>query len=247
MPEFYGYISQISGELTAPLMELYYSTNIPFFGAFILGLAGSFAPCQLSANIGSLTYFSHQYGKQNVRMELIAHLLGRVIVYSVLGMLVTLLGQEISRQFIPVFSWSKKLLAPLMIVAGLALLGAFRAIPLPGISRLGQWQERAERLTGKRQAFLLGVIFSLGFCPTMFWLFFGLLLPMAQTSPAGVSFPFLFAVGTTLPVILLFGLFADGKGNRSVVKTVKKWGRAFTRGMGVLLVIVGVLDFLLFW
>ncbi|MGH7403827.1 MAG: hypothetical protein ACREKQ_15465, partial [Candidatus Rokuibacteriota bacterium] len=65
---------------------------------------------------------------------------------------------------------------------------------------------------GGRGAFLLGVAFSFAFCPTLFWLFFGLTVPLALRSPAGWSFPGVFAVGTALPLLALAGVVSLGWG-----------------------------------
>jgi hypothetical protein len=48
---------------------------------------------------------------------------------------------------------------------------------------------------GAGRAYLLGLAFSLAFCPTLFWLFFGLTVPLALRSAGGWSFPGLLAAG----------------------------------------------------
>jgi cytochrome c biogenesis protein CcdA len=50
-------------------------------------------------------------------------------------------------------------------------------------------------------AFALGFIFALVFCPIAAALFFGSLIPLALSHPAGVVLPFVYGVGTGLPVL----------------------------------------------
>ncbi len=66
----------------------------------------------------------------------------------------------------------------------------------------------AERLepTRPRGAFVLGMAFALAFCPTLFLLFFGLLIPLTLASAGGLIFPALFALGTAAPLLALLGL-----------------------------------------
>ena len=65
---------------------------------------------------------------------------------------------------------------------------------------LGRLQTRMPH-EGTKGAFALGLVFSLAFCPTLFWLFFGLLIPLALSSRGGWIFPGTFALGTALPLL----------------------------------------------
>ena len=55
---------------------------------------------------------------------------------------------------------------------------------------------------------MLGIIFALAFCPYSGALFFGMLIPMSISSASGLYLPFIFAIGTGLPVILFAYLLA---------------------------------------
>src|SRR5699024_8468673 len=107
-------------------------------------------------------------------------------VFSTIGIIFWLFGESVSNQSIPFFVWARKMLGPLFIFIVLYLLNWIR---LPGNigQRASQRLKRfAQRLGGKWGSFLMGAAFSLGFCPTMFWLFFGLLMPLTFSSSAGV-------------------------------------------------------------
>ena len=100
--------------------------------------------------------------------------------------------------------------------------------------------------SGTAKAFLMGAAFALAFCPTLFWLFFGLTVPLGLVSPLGVAFPALFAVGTSLPVLVLGGLLAAGA-PADVGDRFGRAGRILTRVAGAVLIVVGVNDTLSSW
>ena len=51
-------------------------------------------------------------------------------------------------------------------------------------------------------AFLLGALFALAFCPYSAALYFGVRIPLAFQSAEGITFPLLFGVGTSVPVVV---------------------------------------------
>jgi len=91
------------------------------------------------------------------------------------------------------------------------------------------------------QAFLLGIIFALAFCPYSGVLYFGILIPMTITSASGLYLPLIFAIGTGIPVIIFawliaFSISKVGKFyNR--MKIFEKW---FRRIIAVLFIVVGI-------
>jgi len=105
----------------------------------------------------------------------------------------------------------------------------------------------SERVGGKRGAFLLGIAFSLGFCPTMFVLFFGSVMPLALQSTYGVILPSVFAVGTAMPFLLFAGLTVGFGLDRVMVKRSKRWGNWIQKLAGVFFIFLGISDTLTFW
>jgi sulfite exporter TauE/SafE len=130
----------------------------------------------------------------------LAYTAGKVMVYTLVGSLILGLGLQLDLAAIPVAVWARKALGPLMLLIGLYLLGAFRLNIRLG-QRLSRWLEARMPREGTQGAFALGLVFSLAFCPTLFWLFFGLLIPLALASQGGWFFPGTFAVGTALPLL----------------------------------------------
>jgi hypothetical protein len=94
----------------------------------------------------------------------------------------------------------------------------------------------------------LGTAFSFAFCPTLFLLFFGLTIPMALASPVGAAYPGLFAVGTSLPLLVLAAAVTSGIGTmrRAAVSAqrVASWLRLAT---AVVLLLAGLNDTLTYW
>jgi len=85
------------------------------------------------------------------------------------------------------------------------------------------------------------VIFSLGFCPYMAALFFGLLMPLAIGSGAiGPGLPFIFGISTGLPVLAFTSLVALGVSRAGdYVERVRKAEPMIRKLFGAGLVIYG--------
>ena len=120
-------------------------------------------------------------------------------MYLLVGGLVVAAGLQIGqlgRTAIPIIVFARRALGPLLIVVGLFLLGVLKTQFTFG-GQFSAWlEEKVGRRRGLLPAYLLGVAFSFTFCPTLFWLFFGLTIPLAIASPGGLVFPGVFAVGT---------------------------------------------------
>ncbi|MGQ7280004.1 urease accessory protein UreH domain-containing protein [Brevibacillus thermoruber] len=117
--------------------------------------------------------------------HLFLFILGKVLVYSALGGIVFLFGEQLSTQAIPLFQWARKLIAPFLVLIGLMLIGWIRLPFFQTQAFTRKIEQFTGRFQGRAQSFLLGFTFSLGFCPTMFWLFFGLAMPLMLSSSTG--------------------------------------------------------------
>lgn len=97
-------------------------------------------------------------------------------------------------------------------------------------------------------AFGLGVAYSFTFCPTLFWLFFGLMIPLALISTGGSAFPGLFAVGTALPLIAFTSLLAFGnETSDALIEHLKRSQRMIARIAGAVFILAGINDTLTYW
>ncbi|MGH7264223.1 MAG: sulfite exporter TauE/SafE family protein [Candidatus Rokuibacteriota bacterium] len=245
--DWYGWLSRLAQGPVFLIDGWIESVNLPMVSALLFGLIGATAPCQLTTNLSALAFSARQAGPARPLAMSVAYVLGKVVVYSVVGGLVVLLGLRLQAASIPVVVVARKALGPLMLLAGLGMLGA---IPLRGA--VGQrWSRRlraALPTEGSVAAFLLGVAFSFAFCPTLAWLFFGLTLPLALQSPAGWTFPALFAVGTGLPLLTVAGVVALGLGAvETLAGRIGALHRILGRIAGVVFLLAGFHDTLVYW
>ena len=129
------------------------------------------------------------------------------------------------------------LVAPALILVGVFMLfGHHLNLPKFGFSGGGNWKQK-----GGTGALLLGILFSLAFCPTSGVFYFGMLIPMSAAEAGGYLLPVIYAVATGLPVIIVAWILAysvAGLGkfyNR--VQVFQKW---FNRIVAILFILVGV-------
>src|SRR3990170_4722155 len=185
-------LSRLSATLAGRLGELSTRLELPLASPFLFGLIGAVAPCQLTTNVSAMAYLSREGGRSAAGKEAGAFVLGKILVYTVLGGLALALGAQLQRAAIPAVVVTRRALGPILLLIGLSLLGAFRLRGGFG-TRLSSRLQALAPTSGAARAFLMGGAFALAFCPTLFWLFFGLTVPLGLESPVGFVFPALFA------------------------------------------------------
>ncbi len=213
---------------------------IAFGSALWLGILTSISPCPLATNIAAVSFLSKKIAHPAlVFLSGLAYTLGRMISYAVLGWVIisSLLSVPQVAQFLQ--KYSGKALGPLLIITGLILLEVI-TLRLPGVG-LSQKHHNKLAEAGAPGAFLLGLIFALAFCPVSAALFFGSLIPLALNSKAGTLLPFIYGVGTGLPVLLFAVAIALG------VTSMSHWFNKITklefytrRVTGVIFILVGL-------
>lgn len=247
MREWYLVLSQFSAALTVPVSTLADRVELPLASVFLFGLIGAVAPCQLTTNLSAMAYVSSRLRDGRPWREALAYILGKVLVYTIVGAAVILLGLQLQAAAVPVVIIARKALGPLMIVIGLGLLGVLRLHGSLGRG-VSTWLQARLPKEGAWGAFLLGMTFSLTFCPTLFWLFFGLTIPLALRSAVGWTFPGLFAVGTTLPLVAFAGLLALGSGAAGgYVERLRRSSWLISRISGGIFILAGINDTLTYW
>lgn len=213
---------------------------IAFGSALWLGILTSISPCPLATNIAAVSFLSKKIAHPFiVFISGLAYTLGRMVAYAAVGMIIisSLLSVPQISQFLQ--KYMVKALGPLLIITGLFLLEII-TLRLPGVT-LSQKQQSRLVEAGARGAFLLGLIFALAFCPVSAALFFGSLIPLSLNSKAGVLLPFIYGVGTGLPVIIFAVAMAWG------VTSMSHWFHRITkfeyytrRITGVIFILVGL-------
>jgi cytochrome c-type biogenesis protein len=241
----YELLSSISRTLSSPIMVLLNQIeHIPILAAFFLGIIGALAPCQLTSNISAITYYGNKSLQSKKQwIDALFFILGKIVVFSSLGIAFWLIGQEFQHAITSFFAAFRKVIGPLIIFLGLFLLGMFKlgflghfSTLIPNTNKGGIWG-----------SFLMGVSFSIAFCPTMFVLFFLTLMPIVLSSSYGALLPSVFAIGTSLPLIIfmfvIFYLGIDG----ALMKRSRKIGAGVQKFAGVFLIIIGLFDTFTYW
>jgi cytochrome c biogenesis protein CcdA len=196
-----------------------------------LGILTSISPCPLAANIAAISYIGNRVDRPGrVMLSGLVYTAGRTVTYVLLGVIVV--GGLLSIPDLAFFLQRNmnKALGPILILAGLLLLGLFK-LTLPGVTAGEGMQRRVERY-GIWGAGLMGLIFALSFCPVSAALFFGSLIPLALEHQSRIMMPSVYGIGTALPVVAFALLVAFGAGfigrafNR--LTQFERWARRVT-------------------
>jgi cytochrome c-type biogenesis protein len=181
--------------------------NIPILTAFLLGVLTSISPCPLATNITAIAYISREIKTtKNTLLNGLFYTLGRGISYTVLATLIYFgfSSFEISSIF---QGWGDKVLGPVLIIIALVMFGVIKinlGANSKKIERIKEWLGKK----GYMGSLFLGVLFALAFCPYSGVLFFGALIPLVMKSTESLLLPPVFALGTSLPVIIFSFLIA---------------------------------------
>lgn len=189
------------------LQNLLDSSSLPILSAFLLGVLTSISPCPLATNITAIAFISKDLeDRKSVFYSGLIYTLGRAFTYTTIGLLFFFGANQFK---IAVFlqKYGERIIGPILIVIGIFMLDLIR-IKLPFSSNL------SDRLGSKVAkgsiwgVLLMGIVFALAFCPYSGVLYFGALIPMTISSASGLYLPFIFAIGTGLPVLIIAYLIA---------------------------------------
>ncbi len=235
----YQEISKISYLLSEPFVEMSNGTQAPIMIAFFLGFIGALSPCQLTGNISAITlYGNRSVQTDNYWGDVIFFVLGKMIVFSVLGIFAWLIGQSFEEKMTMLFPLFRKVIGPLLIFVGLFLLGL---INLQMINRLTEKVPMPLK-SEKVGSFFMGASFSFAFCPTMFVLFFVTLLPVVFTTSYGFFLSAVFGIATSIPLLLILVIFSFLGFNGTFLKRSKQVGLWVQRIAGAILILLGVVE-----
>ena len=224
-------------DLLNSLIDTY---NIPILTAFLVGILTSISPCPLATNITAIAFISKDIktGKHTLLNGLF-YTLGRGITYTVLATLIYfgLSSFDIARIF---QGWGDKVLGPILIIIGLVLAGVIKINLKSGSHKIDQIKKNLSK-RGYLGSLFLGMLFALAFCPYSGVMFFGVLIPLIISSNGGLIFPFVFALGTGLPVIIfsiIIAFSAQRLGKAfNIVKKTEKWLRY---GVALTFILIGI-------
>ncbi|MBP1929973.1 MFS family permease [Methanolinea mesophila] len=226
-------------------METMGTSGIPLVAAFFIGLMMAISPCPLGTNIVAIAYVSKNIG--DPRRTILAGLLyslGRVAGYVAIAAVIVLFGLNIQGIALFLQKYGELLLGPLLIVIGILMLDI---IPFPVIVRKRSGEGMMSRVAARFSsrgipgAFLLGLLFSLSFCPFSAVLFFGMLIPLALSTGDALLVPTAFAIATALPVIAFSVLLATSASRvGTVMKKLTNVEFWIQRGVALAFIIAGI-------
>lgn len=226
------------------LQSILDNSTAPALTAFVLGLLTAISPCPLATNISAIGFIGKNIeDRKAIFKRGIYYTVGRILAYTVLGIILISILKEGASMFgiqKAISKWGELLIGPVLLIIGLYMLFGDR-INIPKFGFDGG--EKGERLAGKGSwgALLLGVLFAMTFCPSSGIFYFGMLIPMSATASIGWLLPVLFAVATSLPVLVVAWILAFSVEKVGEVygkiQTLQKWLNII---VGTIFVLVGV-------
>jgi len=229
------------------LQQLADSSNIPLLTAFILGIMTAISPCPLAMNITATAYLSKDVSdKRRVLFNGIFYTLGRMFSYTALASIIYFGASKVQ-----IARWFQQVdglwIGIALVVFGILMLDVIK-LNIPLLSKITNTASQKNIKRNYLNAFLLGVVFALAFCPYGAVLYFGGLIPLTLASSTGLLLPPVFAFATGLPVIVIAWLLAYSVSNignfYNRMKSFEKWFKRIVAavfiGVGIYYIIINV-------
>ena len=225
------------------LQNMLDSTTAPALTAFLLGLITAISPCPLATNIAAIGYIGKEMENRKwIFINGLLYTLGRILAYTILGIVVISILREGASIFGVqkfVAKYGEMIIGPALLLIGLYMLFGHK-LRLPSFGFSGKGGEKIAK-NGSWGAFLLGVLFAMAFCPSSGIFYFGMLIPMSATATGGYFLPIIYAIATSLPVIIFAWVLAFGANQIGAVygkiQMVQRWLNLI---VGVLFVAIGI-------
>ena len=198
-------------------------------------------PCTLFTSIAAIGYIDKEIdNRKRVLISGLMFVLGKLATYTLLA-IPFIMGAKSDgiKQFLN--EWGEPLLAGFMLICGMLLLftGHHHHEHDHGVKK---WIQNIDSQSSGLWSFMLGIFFAIAFCPHRL-VYFVTMIDMAVTQPIAWSWlmPFVFALGTGLPVIVIAWIIcysAVSIGNlTNRLSTFEKWFRyicaALFIGLGI--------------
>lgn len=216
------------------------SIIIPVFSAIWFGILTSVSPCPLATNILATSYIGKHIDKPyGTLIAGLFYTIGRAAAYIAVSIIIIYSLLSIPEISFFLQEHINKIIGPVLIIVGLFIMEII-PLRLKGFSLSGEIQERlgGGNVLG---ASLMGFAFALSFCPISAALFFGSVIPLALKYESKLLLPFLYGVGTALPVLLFAVIISYASRYAGTffnkLSVVEKWLRNIT---GILFLIIGI-------
>jgi uncharacterized membrane protein YraQ (UPF0718 family)/cytochrome c biogenesis protein CcdA len=163
-----------------------------------LGILTSISPCPLTTNVAAVSYVGQKISKPKyVFLSGLVYTLGRVVLYTILGMVLSYSISSIPQVSQYLQAKSIYILGPVLILIGLMLVDVIK-IKLPKFGLKEDTQRNVEN-KGLLGSFTIGFLFALAFCPVSAALFFGNLIK----TNGNVMDLIIYGIGTAIPVLAI--------------------------------------------
>lgn len=174
---------------------------LELLSALWLGILTAISPCPLAMNIATVSFLSKKINHpRNVYFSCTAYVLGRMLTYAIIGTIIVASVVNIPTTANFLQTNMNQILGPILFIIGLFMLDIIK-IKLPRLSVSNDAKNQLAE-SGMIGAFLLGILCALSFCPISAALFFGSLIPLALNSKIGIIYPFIFGIGTGIPIAI---------------------------------------------
>lgn len=249
--QWYSILTQLGTKIASPILNMTDQWNIPLLTAFLLGLAATTSPCQITTNASAMAFVSRDAtNRKQTLIQMLAFIGGKTLIYTLVGGTAIYLGVQLSTvngnaSFIIVV---RKAIGPMMILAGLYFLGFLR-LQLSIGTKLSDSLKNKIPQGSPIGSFGFGAAFALAFCPTLVWLFFGLLVPLGIETTGGFLLPAIFAIGTTIPLIFFVLILVDSSEiiKEKYFKKTKSLNKWLTKAAAIIFLLAGINDTFTYW
>ena len=224
------------------LYSLLDNSSVPVVTAMILGILTAVSPCPLATNLTAVAYLGREIDNRRKVFYLgLLYILGRTVAYSALGAVLIFIirkGEDAFDIQDAISAIGEWILGPALVLIGLFMLfGHLLHLPKFGFSgqASGSWTQ------GALGALILGVLFAMAFCPTSGMLYFGMLIPMSAVESGGYVLPVVYAIATSLPVLVAAWIIAYSvQSLGKVMGKIAVFQRWFNRFVAILFILVGL-------
>lgn len=218
------------------------------FIALWLGILTSISPCPLATNIAAISFVSKRVGSvSKILLTGMLYTFGRMLAYTLLSMVIifSLISVPEIARFLQ--KYINIILGPLLIIVGLIMTNIIKFNLSIGSKLSDKIGSKAEK-SGIWGGIFLGFIFALSFCPVSAGIFFGSLLPLSLKYNSAVILPFVYGIGTALPV-LVFAVVISFSANYvgKVYNQLQKFEWWAQRITGVLFIAIGLYFIYRYW
>ncbi|WP_019414659.1 cytochrome c biogenesis CcdA family protein [Paenisporosarcina sp. TG20] len=175
----------------------------------MLGLAATTSPCQVTTNGSAIAFVSRDAtNRRQTLIQTFAFIVGKTLIYTLGGGTAIYLGLQLTtvNGNASIIIFVRKIIGPVMILAGLYFLG-FSRFHLSFGTSFSEWLKSEIPKESPIGSFGFGVAFA--FCPTLVWLFFGLLVPLGINTTGRILLPVIFSIGTAIPLLIFVLILVD--------------------------------------